>query len=72
MPRGKTDAPSDVRSDDLPQIWGGINDAARALQCHQNTVRHLITRGELQCVRVGSSIRFTKQQIRDYIQSHSG
>lgn len=41
--------------------------AAQVLQCHERTVRNLISKGELKAVRIGRLVRIVPADLADYI-----
>jgi excisionase family DNA binding protein len=48
-----------------------INTAAARLDCHAETVRRLIRRGELQAVKVGSKWRVSETALVAYLSAHT-
>ncbi|MGB7143093.1 helix-turn-helix domain-containing protein [Mycobacterium sp.] len=56
--------------DEFDRLWT-VNDAARFLHVHPMTIRNLISRRELPCVRVGYAIRFCKEDVLGYIESRT-
>jgi len=46
-----------------------VSDVARLLQICRATVYRLVDRGELPAFRVGNSIRFHPEELRDRIQA---
>ncbi len=48
-----------------------INTAAARLDCHAETVRRLIRRGELQAVKVGSKWRVSETALAAYLNAHT-
>ena len=49
-------------------MWG-INDVAMRLHVHQNTVRNLVSRGELKAYVIGRQYRFERADVEAYIAS---
>ena len=46
-----------------------VNECAEVFGVHPMTVRRLIQRGELECVHIGKSVRITRQQMIEFIES---
>jgi excisionase family DNA binding protein len=42
-------------------------EAARLLSVHENTVSRAMVNGKLKCRRIGSAIRFTQEDLEQYI-----
>lgn len=51
---------------DLPAVTD-VAGVARILQCHTDTVRHLIDTDQLGCVRLGRLIRVPRHAILDFL-----
>jgi excisionase family DNA binding protein len=47
----------------------GVAEVAALLRVSQRTIRRLVTRGELPCIRVGRQLRFREQDIGLYLNS---
>ncbi len=48
-----------------------INDLMELWSVSRDTIERLIRNGDLECIRVGGSIRFKPQQIADYLDQSS-
>jgi excisionase family DNA binding protein len=47
-------------------------DVARLLHLHEQTVKVLARRGEIQSIKLGyRSLRFTPDQVRAYLEAHA-
>lgn len=49
-----------------------IAEAAETLQLHPNTIRNLITRGDLKADRIGRSIRITSKNLEALLTPFAG
>src|SRR5690242_16580188 len=49
-----------------------IAEAATALRVSTKTIRRVIARGELQCVKIGRLVRIRAEVILQYIGDHTG
>jgi excisionase family DNA binding protein len=54
--------------DDLPAV-ATVNEAAAVLQCHPDTVRAMIDRGDLQHVRLGRLIRVPRHRLIEFLET---
>ena len=63
----KSDACEHIKS------LGGITPNELAAMWHVNskTIYREVKRGQLHCLRIGRTIRFTQQQIREYVEANS-
>jgi excisionase family DNA binding protein len=48
-----------------------INTAAARLDCHPETVRRLIRRGDLQAAKVGKNWRVSEAALASYLSAHT-
>jgi excisionase family DNA binding protein len=48
-----------------------INTAAARLECHPETLRRIIRRGELTAVKVGRSWRVRETDLTAFLQAHT-
>ena len=53
---------------DAEQVLFDVYTVGKILFCGPQTVRRLVQRGELQCLRVGRLMRFRKTDIEAYIE----
>lgn len=49
-----------------------ISETAEKLKLSKNTIRNLITRGDLKAERIGRSIRITNENINALLTPYSG
>jgi excisionase family DNA binding protein len=49
-----------------------INEVAKILRVHRNTVMKLIYDGELKHSKVGGQYRISENQINDYLEKNEG
>lgn len=52
-------------------LWLTAVEVARLLSLSRSTVYRLAEAGELRAVRVGSSVRFTRQAVDDFVKAAS-
>ena len=56
-----TDELEGITPDELAALW----------HVNSKTIYREIERGRLHCLRVGRSIRFTREQVREYMEANS-
>jgi excisionase family DNA binding protein len=56
-----TDELEGITPDELAALW----------HVNSKTIYREIERGRLHCLRVGRSIRFTREQVREYVEANS-
>jgi excisionase family DNA binding protein len=49
-----------------------VKQAAARLACHEDTVRRLLLRGELRCVRLGRAVRIEEWELAAYVRRQRG
>jgi excisionase family DNA binding protein len=47
-----------------------LSDVAGIFNCHINTIRNLVERGELQAVKVGRACRIAESSARQYLENN--
>ncbi len=56
--------------DDLTDLLT-VEDAAQLLRLKKQTVYALVMKRQLPFVKIGGSLRFSREQLRDYITDHT-
>jgi excisionase family DNA binding protein len=49
-----------------------VDEAAKVLRCHPETVRRLIKRQELKACHVGRAVRVPSDNLREYLNRSTG